>query len=73
MANHKLAIDSETLFSYFRERYPSDITDSEIKSDIKSAERYNTKTKRDSSGTPRKRQKVGLVNKMMIGLENLLR
>ena len=60
-ANHPLASDSETLFSFFRERYSSDVTDAEIRSTVKSAWRYNSTTREDSQnsfGETRQRKKV---------------
>jgi hypothetical protein len=60
-ANHRLASDSEILFSFFRERYSSDVTDAEIRSTVKSAWRYNSTTREDSKnsfGETRQREKV---------------
>ena len=60
-ANHRLASDSEILFSFFRERYSSDVTDAEIRSAIKSARKYNSTTREDSRnsfGEARQREKV---------------
>jgi len=60
-ANHRLASDSEILFSFFRERYSSDVTDAEIRSAIKSAWKYNSTTREDSRnsfGEARQREKV---------------